>query len=155
VTSVASKSKVTRSGAAPFAQARSRACRRASRSTPSRSGVIAAMTRQAVGDDATSPNRSGCSRSTLRSARQSPPSAMATMRSRTTRPGSWADRRRRVGAIPADSAAVHPSLSASSVRAALPAWLAIPAPSVVTMSVLRRLVGFTFEVLSLDGCWDV
>jgi hypothetical protein len=27
--------------------------------------------------------------------------------------------------------------------------------SVVTMSVLRRLVGFTFKVLSLDGCWDV
>ncbi len=36
-----------------------------------------------------------------------------------------------------------------------PAWLAIPAPSVVTMSVLRRLVGFTFGVLSLDGCCDV
>src|SRR5262249_18997275 len=34
-------------------------------------------------------------------------------------------------------------------------WLAIPAPSVVTMSVLRRLVGFTFKVLSFDGCWDV
>lgn len=33
---------------------------------------------------------------------------MLTIRSRTTRPGSWADRRRRVGAIPADSAAVHP-----------------------------------------------
>ena len=32
------------------------------------------MTRQAVGDDAASPNRSGCPRSTLRSARQSPPS---------------------------------------------------------------------------------
>ena len=80
---------------------------------------------------------------------------MLTTRSRTTQPGSWAERRRRVGAIPADSAAVHPSLSASSVRAALPAWLAIPAPSVVTMSVLRRLVGFTFEVLSFDECWDV
>jgi hypothetical protein len=60
-----------------------------------------------------------------------------------------------VGAIPTDSAVVHPGLSASSVRAALPAWLAIPAPSVVTMSVLRRLVGFTFKVLSFDGCWDV
>jgi hypothetical protein len=113
------------------------------------------MTRQAVGNDATSPNRSGCSRSTLRSARQSPPSAMVTMRSRTTRPGSWADRRRRVGAIPADNAAVHPSLSASSVRAALPAWLTIPATWVVTMRVLRRLVGFTFKVLSFDGGWHV
>ena len=40
-------------------------------------------------------------------------------------------------------------------QAALPAWLAIPAPSVVTMSVLRRLVGFTFRVLSSGGCWDV
>jgi hypothetical protein len=38
-------------------------------------------------DDATSPNRSGCSRSTLRSARQSPPSAMATIRSGTTPAG--------------------------------------------------------------------
>jgi len=155
VTSVASKSSVIRSGAAPFAHALSRAWRRASRSTPSRSGVIALMTRQAVGDDATWPNRSDCSRSTLRSARQSPPSAMVTMRSRTTRPGSWAERRRRVGASPADSAVVHPSLSASSVRAALPAWLAIPALSVVTMSVLRRLVGFIFKGLSFDGCWDV
>jgi len=72
VTSVASKSSVIRSGAAPFAQARSRACRRASRSRPNRSGVIAAMTRQAVGDDATSPNSSGCSRSMAKSARQSP-----------------------------------------------------------------------------------
>jgi hypothetical protein len=44
-------------------------------------------------------------------------------------------------------------MTPSSVKAALPAWLAIPAPSVVTMSVLRRLVGFTFKVLSLDGCW--
>src|SRR5262249_5229844 len=34
------------------------------------------MTHQAVGDDSTSPKSSGCSRSTLRSARQSPPSAM-------------------------------------------------------------------------------
>ncbi len=40
-------------------------------------------------------------------------------------------------------------------QGALPAWLAIPAPSVVTMSVLRRLVGFTFKVLSCDGCRDV
>jgi hypothetical protein len=54
---------------------------------------------------------------------------MLTIRSRTTPPGSWADRRRGVGAIPADNAAVHPSLSASSARAALPAWLAIRAPS--------------------------
>ena len=29
------------------------------------------------------------------------------------------------------------------------------APSVVTISVLRRLVGFTFKVLSSGGCWDV
>jgi hypothetical protein len=54
--------------------------------------------------------------------------------------------------FPADSAAVNPSRSASSIRAALPAWLAIPVPSVVTMTVLRRLVGFTFKVLSFDEC---
>ena len=89
--------------------------------------MIAAMTRQAVGDDATSPNRSGCSRSTARSAKESPPSATLAIISRTTRPGSWA---------------VHPSVSASSVRAALHRMAGIPAPSVVTMSVLRRLVGF-------------
>jgi hypothetical protein len=45
----------------------------------------------------------------------------------------------------------QPSLSASSLRAALPAWLAIPPPSAVTMSMLRRLVGFTFNVLTFDG----
>jgi hypothetical protein len=31
-------------------------------------------------------------------------------------------------------------------------WNSVAAPSVVTMSVLRRLVGFTFKVLSFDGC---
>src|SRR5437879_17454 len=113
------------------------------------------MTRQAVGDDATRPNRSACSRSTPRSARQSPPSAMLTIRSLSTTPGSWAERRWRYGAIPVDSARVQPKVSANSARAALPAWLAIPAPSTATTSLLRRLVGFTCKVLSLDGCWDV
>lgn len=47
VTGVASKSKMIRSGPAPFAKARSRACRRSSRRTPSRSGVIASRRRSA------------------------------------------------------------------------------------------------------------
>jgi hypothetical protein len=77
-------------------------------------GVTASITRQAVGSNATSPNRSACSLGTLRSASQSPPSAMLTIRSHTTRPGSWVDRRRRVADIPADTAAVHPSRLSSS-----------------------------------------
>ncbi len=38
------------------------------------------------------------------------------------------------------------------------AWLAMPSPSALTRNLgrlLRRLVVFTYEVLSLDGCCDV
>ena len=150
VTSVTSKSSVIRSAAAPFAQARSRARRRASRRTPSRSGVIDSMTRQAVGDDPhlaeqvglpTQHAQVGQAIAAVRDAHNQVPHHPARIVSRAPA--------RRVGAIPTDSAAVHPNRSARSVRATLPAWLAILAPSVVTMSVLRRLVGFTFDVLSL------
>ena len=64
---------------------------------------LVVRTRHAVGSDATAPNRSGWSRSTLRSDRLVPPSATITARSTSTRPGSWAERRWRVGAIAVDS----------------------------------------------------
>jgi len=90
VMSVASRSIVTRWGFAPSFHACSRAFARAARSSSKRAGscAIRSITRKAVESEATSP-KSGCwSRTERRSARQSPPSASITARSRTTRPGS-------------------------------------------------------------------
>jgi len=80
---------------------------------------------------------------------------MLTTRSRTTRPrivsrtsasGRRHPRRQRRRQLqPVDQVS----------QGGKPAWLAIPAPSVVTISVLRPLVGFTFKVLPSGGCWDV
>ena len=73
------------------AQARSRAAARAARIAASARGPSAASaltSRDTTGSDATGPARSGCSRSTAISARQSPPSASAAARSATILPGS-------------------------------------------------------------------
>jgi hypothetical protein len=133
-------SMMTRAGRAPAFQAFSRARARAARnaSTNAGSAAIASMTRKAVAFEATSPNNGSWSRTARRSARQSPPSASITARSRTTRPGSWRPRRSRIPASPRDSAAVSPTRSAASATSAAPAWLTSPSPSGVTSTVNRR-----------------
>src|SRR5450631_1016163 len=73
----------------------------AARNLPKHSSSIEAITRNAVEPDATLPYRSGWSRDAPRSAKQSPPSASITARSRSTTPGSCAERRSRDGAIAA------------------------------------------------------
>src|SRR5215210_6384967 len=112
VTSVASRSIVTRSGRTPSAHAcsRARACALRRRSSPSGSEAIASITRNAVESEATSPNSGAWSRTARRSARQSPPSQSITQRSRTTRPGSWRERRWRSDRRPLESARVSPAI---------------------------------------------
>ena len=55
------------------------------------------MSRLIVGSEATAPNTSGWARTTAASAKQSPPSAIATARSSTVLPGSCTDRAGRHG----------------------------------------------------------
>ena len=136
------------SGLAPASQARSRATARAPRIASSSSASIDLITRWAVLSEATAPNSASWSRSTPRSVTQSPPSAIATIRSRKTTPGSWAERRSRVGAIASESAAVSPSRSASSASRRAPAWETIPSASALTSTVWRVVCVFTFRVSS-------
>src|SRR3954447_8354158 len=79
---------------------------------------------------------------------QSPPSASITATSRSTRPGSCAERRSRVGAIASASAPVSPARSANSTNSAAPACETNPSPSAVTSTVCKRAVGFTNWVSS-------
>ena len=74
-------------------QASYRAAARAERIRVKLGSSIADKARHAVASEATGPNRSGCWRSTPRSAIVSPPSAFNTARSTATRPGSCAERR--------------------------------------------------------------
>jgi hypothetical protein len=72
-------------------------------------------------------------------------STVAPLETRT-RPGSWADRRRRVEAMAADSPSVSPRESAMSASSRLPTWAATPVPSAVTTRRGRPLLRFTMEV---------
>ena len=111
---VASMSRMTVSGRAPASQARSRATARAARIASSRLGVD--RLDHPVG------GRLGGDRPEQRllvAQDAEVGDAVAAVgdrdgRSRRTTPGSWAERRSRVGAIAADSAAVSPTRSASS-----------------------------------------
>jgi hypothetical protein len=110
ITTVASRSTVTRPPSAPgafpaSAHTRSRAAARADRTARSARGASADSTLTSLdttGSDATGPARAGCSRSTAISARQSPPSAAAAARSAITLPGSWTARGARHRASPCD-----------------------------------------------------
>jgi pyruvate dehydrogenase E2 component (dihydrolipoamide acetyltransferase) len=81
----------------------------------------AASARQPVASEGTSPNRVGWSRKTLRSARQSPPSASITAKSRSVRPGSCRELRLRTPVIASESAPVRPTRSARPTSKAVPA----------------------------------
>ncbi len=69
---------------------------------------------------------------------QSPPSASITATSRSTRPGSCADRRSLVNPNASDSASVSPARSANSTSNATPACDTNPSPSAVTSTVPKR-----------------
>src|SRR4051812_46667262 len=146
-----------RCGRAPAFQAFARARARASRSAPSSVGsaAIAAITRKAVASDATGPNSGSCSRTARRSARQSPPSASITARSRTTRPRSCPPRRSRILARPSDNAAVRPSLSAASANSPAPACDTRPSPSDATSTVKRRPSRCTLKVILPSRGFDL
>jgi hypothetical protein len=64
---------------------------------------------------------------------------------RPTTPGSWAERRLRVGAIASDSPAVSPSRSDSSTNRKAPAWETSPSPSARTSTVWDVVRVFTFR----------
>src|ERR1035437_1795539 len=83
------------------------------------------------------------------SARHSPPSASITARSRSTTPGSCADRRSRVDAIAPDNARVSPTRSATPASNALPACPTRPVPSAVTVSFSTSPSRFTIWVILL------
>ena len=90
-------------------------------STRSASAARASITRDTVGSDATCPNTSGFVRSTAMSARQSPPTAVATARSSSTLPGSCTASGRRHRANAADSARSSRSVRIVSIRTTAPA----------------------------------
>ena len=134
VTRVASKSNTMKSfgGRAPAAHAIARAAALAALTATRTSSSMEANTRHAVGSDATVPNTSGWFRSTLRSDMDVPPPATLSTRSTSTRPGSWAERRWRVGAIAAERPSVSPRASAMSPSRRVPTWAATLVPSAVT-----------------------
>jgi hypothetical protein len=147
-TNVPSKSITISSGPAPAAHATARARARDAAMLRSPSACTESITRNTVGSDATSPNRSGWLRNTAMSARQSPPSASDTARWVSTTPGSCTERRWRVCVIAADKPSVRPTRSASSASNNTPAWPATPVPSPVTFTRRAARVPFTFEVPS-------
>jgi hypothetical protein len=114
------------------------------------SRAIASTVRQAVASEATAPKSGSWSRTARTSERCSPPEASITARSRTTRPGSWAPRRSRIGARPFESASVSPIRSAVSANRATPAWETTPSPSAVTSTVNSRPSCCTFMVILLS-----
>ena len=154
---VASRSTVTRPPSAPGAlpparaQARSRAAERAARtafSARGRSPARALTSRDTTESDATGPARSGCSRSTAISARQSPPSATAAARSATIFPGSWTARGARQRARFADKPRLRPVTRIVSHSRTAPAWATTPRPSADTVTRLPRALFFTWKVPS-------
>ncbi len=146
-------SRISSVGRAPASQARCRALARAARISSRRLSSTDLITRWAVLSEATLPNSASWPRSTPRSLTQSPPSAIATARSRRTVPGSWAERRSRVGAIASLSAGVRPALSAISLSREAPAWEMRPSPSALTSTVWRVVCVFTFRVSSWLWEW--
>jgi len=124
------------------------------RSSPPSSRASWSITRNAVESEATAPNSGAWSRTARRSARQSPPSASITARSRTTRPGSWPERRSRSPASTLDSAWVKPVLPATCESSADPACETNPPPSAVTSTVKLRPSHCTFKVILLSSLFD-
>ena len=101
-----------RRSAQPHATARAAASARRSRSSIAGSAAIRSIIRYALESEQTSPNNGRRSRRQPRSARQSPPSASVTARSRKTSPGSCPERRCLTAASPADNAPLNPVRSA-------------------------------------------
>jgi len=85
------------------------------------SAASAAIVRETVGSDATSPYKPGSPRSTATSARQSPPRARVTARSRTTLAGSCTANGLRHGANADESATPSPHAATVSVSSTPPA----------------------------------
>ncbi len=79
------------------------------------------MSRLIVGSEATAPNNSGWARTSAASARQSPPSAIATARSSTVLPGSWIERATRHGRSCPDRPATKPLTCAVCMSSDAPA----------------------------------
>ena len=155
ITMVASRSMMTRPPSPPgaaspaSAQARSRAAARAARIAASARGPLAASvltSRDTTGSDATGPARSGCSRSTAISARQSPPSASAAARSATILPGSCTARGARHGSRAADRPRPRPVTRIVSHSRTAPAWDTRPRPSADTV---------TWQLRALFCIWKV
>ncbi len=86
------------------------------------SAASAVMVRDTVGSDATDPNTPASTRSTATSARQSPPSANDTARSRSTLPGSCTAPGRRHRASPVLNPTSRPAARIVSVSSTPPAW---------------------------------
>jgi len=152
ITIVAPGSTVTSPPPAPGAsrpasdQARSRAAARAARIAFSARGPSAASavtSRDTTGSDATGPARSGCSRSTAMSARQSPPSATAAARPATILPGSRTARGARHRERPRDRFRPRPVTRSVSHSTTAPAWETMPLPSQDTVTRAVRALFFT------------
>ena len=144
-------------GSPASAQARSRAAARAVRIAASARTWSAARvltSRDTTGSDATGPARSGWSRNTAMSARQSPPSATAAARSATILPGSCTARGDRHRARPCDRPRPRPVAGSVSHSRTAPAWDTRPFPSDDTATLVLRALLFTGKVPSAGGGQD-
>ena len=144
-----------RLGVDPAAQARSRAAARTARSRTRCASSTRATARHAVGSEATGPNSLPWSRSPARWVNASPPSAIVTARSASTRPGAC-----RVGnaRYVSSSTSVHPAASpvstVNSRSSSVPARDTNPVPSALTLTRLDRRLLFTYGVPSGSGPVD-
>jgi hypothetical protein len=80
--------------------------------------------------------------------------AAMTIRSRSTTPGSCAERRSRVSAIASRSALVSPSRSAVPANSALPEWPTCPLPFAATCSLSRSPSRCTVWVILLGSRYE-
>ena len=131
------------------AHTRARAAARAARIAAiasSGSPAKASSSRLIVGSEATGPNNSGWARTTATSARQSPPSAIATARSSTVLPGSWTERAARHGANPSRQSFASPLTRAVASSIAAPAEEISDSPPDSTRTPEPAGIVFTYGV---------
>ncbi len=119
-------------------------------STPGASAANVVIKRETVGSEGTFPNTAACSRSVAMSARQSPPSASDTARSRMILPGANCANGLRHGESCSDRAMVSPVTSAVRSKVTAPACDTTPVPVASTDRAGYDDVDFLTRMVLLD-----